>query len=215
MAKNRLSEEENLRFSKLFSHWYYSQEQYKIKDLAKELGIPKSTIYDYLKYGKTPSVSNANTIINFVKNHPIHSIKYDESNKSTKKTTLNVGIQEKKVIYQINELNDLLNSLQSSIKNIQAQIYFKNPPDKISQNIELTDHTNNLKSALFSLHSELNWFKNQTKNERNALRKKISPNDIGYLTSLLRAIFKGEDAFSDWVLATNYQMEMLKWKKPS
>jgi hypothetical protein len=212
MVKKRLSEEENLRFSKLFNHWFYSQERYKINDLARELGIPKSTIYDYLKYGKKPDISNANIIINFVKNHSNLSIKSGQDTLSIQTVTSKEEIHENKVVYQINELNDLLNNLQSSIKNIQVQISSKKPSEKISQNIELTNHINNLKTSLFSLHSELIWFKNQTKNERNVLRKNISANDIGYMTSLLRAIIKGEDAFSDWVLATNYQMEMLKWQ---
>jgi hypothetical protein len=207
MTKKILLDEERSRFSKLLLHWYHSQNTYTIKDLSSELGIPTPSIYDYIKYGRVPDVSKANKIINFIKTHPIETSK----EKYTEKIEESEEFEKEEILSQLTELNDILKSLQRSLDTYQKKISSKKKVP--SKDDDLTNHTLRFRSAIFSLYSELNWFKNQTKKERDLLRKKISANDIGYLTSLLRALIKSEDAFSDWILATNYQLEMLKWQK--
>jgi len=71
----------------------------------------------------------------------------------------------------------------------------------------------NLELSLLSLYSELLWFKNSLPEDRKILRKSLNSKDIGYITSLLRSMIKGEEEFNDWIIGTTYQLEMAKWRK--
>lgn len=215
MSRKGLSNDEKNKFSIFLKSWYNSQDQYTIGEIAEILNIPSSSLYDYIMYEKAPnSVEKANIIINFIKNNQIKKKSETSSNQNEQiKDVINESEGDAAFLCQINELNNSLNNLQSSLKIVQDQLSLKKKfPKKLKDN-EIAQHIYNTNISLFLLYSELDWFKNSTDANRKEFRKNLSSKDIGYITSLLRAMIKGEDDFSDWLLATNYQMEMLKWQK--
>jgi archaellum component FlaC len=213
MANDKLSNEEKRRLSTFFKNWYVNQTKYTLTDIAKELKIPHSTLFDYLKKGQISSKDKANLIIKFIKSHPIDNENEELYNKPLQEDVF-TKIEKNTIFYQIDELNILIDSLQKNLKNFQIQGSSHQLAKSKSSEDELSNHINNFKLALYALNFELNWFKNKTTEERKALRKGINANDIGYITSSLRAMIKGEEVFNDWILTSNYQLGMLKWQKP-
>ncbi len=59
---------------------------------------------------------------------------------------------------------------------------------------------------LMSLSSELEFFKTCTENERRIFKKIVPGQDVGYITTLLRALYD-EDKFQRWLLFSTYTMK--------
>ena len=57
------------------------------------------------------------------------------------------------------------------------------------------------------LYSILNVSKDSNEKERKQLTEKISPQDVGYLTSFLNAIYRPKDQFRSWVFSSKYKQE--------
>lgn len=216
MVNRGLSNEEKIKFSNYFRTWFKSQKRFKLNEISKEVNIPVSTLYDYVHYNKAPhNIEKANMIINFIKNNQQSETKLSKSPK--KYTTDESNVEKIKddavILCHLSELLEASKKLQESIKTFQDRSHLpKRDYDNKGSN-ELNSHINHLESSLFSLHSELIWFKNASSEERKVLRKILNSKDVGYITSLLRAIMKGEEEINDWIEATSYQLEMVKWKK--
>lgn len=215
MIKKGLSKEDRNKFSNFVKKWFNSQNRYTIREIAEKTGISDSSCYDYFLYGKAPNnIEKANIIINFIKSHQPEVNSIEGNVQPPKKSSIPHDIKKNtEFLCQINELNNSLKQLQSSIEVIQTNLSDQNKYEEKKEKNELNYHIDNLKSSLFSLYSEIDWFKNKTNLERKSLRKSIDSKDVGYLTSMLRALMKGEEDFNDWLLVSNYQFEMLKWKK--
>ena len=59
--------------------------------------------------------------------------------------------------------------------------------------------------TLVSLNNELEFFKRGSANDRKVFRGMISGEDVGYIITLLKALFN-EDQFQNWVYFTEYKM---------
>lgn len=59
---------------------------------------------------------------------------------------------------------------------------------------------------LISLSEELGFFKNCTEDERRIFRKTVPGQDVGYITTLLRALYD-EDRFQKWLFFSTYTMK--------
>jgi len=216
MIKRGLSKEEKNKFGNFFKLWFNSQNQYTLIDISKDVNIPVSSLYDYVRYNKGPNnIEKANAIINFIKKNqqekPILSETLEKFNKKEK--NIDNLMEKTAFLCQISELNEALQKLHSSIETIQKHTNSKKISTGNQQLNELHNHINNLELSLLSLYSELLWFKNSSSEDRKVLRKSLNSKDIGYITSLLRSLMKGEEEFNDWIVATTYQLEMTKWKK--
>lgn len=55
------------------------------------------------------------------------------------------------------------------------------------------------------LSQELEFFKRGSKSDRDVVRRMIPGRDVGYLTSLLRALYD-EDQFEAWILFSEYSL---------
>lgn len=59
---------------------------------------------------------------------------------------------------------------------------------------------------LMSLSSELEFFKTCTEDERRIFKKTVPGQDVGYITTLLRALYD-EDRFQKWLFFSTYKMK--------
>jgi hypothetical protein len=84
---------------------------------------------------------------------------------------------------------------------------------KIAQEISSKKSSNDAETRaktimllLMSLSSELEFFKTCTENERRIFKKIIPGQDVGYITTLLRALYD-EDKLQRWLLFSTYTMK--------
>jgi hypothetical protein len=67
-------------------------------------------------------------------------------------------------------------------------------------------HVERVRQVLSALDQELSFFKvTSREREREILRLRIDPKDVGYIIALLRALYSKE-AFDNWVLASGYSV---------
>lgn len=200
----KLNPDQAERFHLFFINWFDNQKAYSLPTLSEKVGMPYKTVYSYYKKKTTPSLERANVIIDFIKNEK----KNEPTNKDDNKKAIVVASQNK---FDRDILERYTRQMKSVIDSLESEINFKEKKDNNSD--ELSVHLSNLNNSVYDLYIELEWFKNKTNKEREAFRKNISPNDIGYITTLIRAIAKGEDTLNDWVMNSSYNLEMLKWQK--
>ena len=67
-------------------------------------------------------------------------------------------------------------------------------------------HVERVRQVLSALDQELSFFKETSRErEREILRLRFDPKDVGYIIALLRALYSKE-AFDNWVLASGYSV---------
>jgi hypothetical protein len=67
-----------------------------------------------------------------------------------------------------------------------------------------TSAAKNVKASLRRLLDQLEYFKKGTESDRKRFREIVDPLEVGYITSILKALFE-EEAFQRWVLATEFK----------
>jgi len=98
----------------------------------------------------------------------------------------------------------------SSEKNVKAIIKILDDARilRISQEEQGEDgyaKATKIKKLLLELAKELDFFKQNSEASREVFRKVIPGEDIGYITTLLRALYN-EDQFQRWLLFSKYEM---------
>ncbi|MGB9694001.1 MAG: hypothetical protein ACPLYF_04075 [Fervidobacterium sp.] len=63
-----------------------------------------------------------------------------------------------------------------------------------------------IRELLVTLADELEFFKQQPEQARKIFRKTVPGEDVGYITTLLRALYD-EDQFQRWLLFSNYKLK--------
>lgn len=102
-------------------------------------------------------------------------------------------------VKQLREKVDLIHN-----KLTQANIYQEITEKPSANNAEARAKI--IMRLLMSLSSELEFFKSCTENERKIFKKIVPGQDVGYITSLLRALYD-EDKFQRWLLFSSYTMK--------
>lgn len=105
----------------------------------------------------------------------------------------------------VRELKELREKVeQMDAKMTAARMYQETGKKSVSTNANEKART--VMRLLSSLSSELEFFKNCTEDERATFRKTIPGEDIGYITTLLRALYD-EDKFQRWLFFSKYTMK--------
>lgn len=215
MVNHGLSKEEKKKFCTFFQSWFNSQNKFKLNDLSAKVNIPVSTLYGYLHNNNGPSnIEKANVIIAFIKNNQQNDQRPLSVFQPSDHELQNYNLKDDAIkLSQISELHEAMRQLHLALDVFEKQLSTPRKNQVNNQSSKRDPHIENIELLLLSLHSELIWFKNATLEDRKILRKSLKSKDVGYITSLLRSMMKGEDEINDWITATTYQLEMGKWKR--
>ena len=104
-----------------------------------------------------------------------------------------------KEVKHLREKVDLIHT-----KLTEAGVYQEIAGKPSANNAEARSRT--VMRLLMSLASELEFFKSCTENERKIFKKIVPGQDVGYITTLLRALYD-EDKFQKWLLFSTYTMK--------
>ena len=107
-----------------------------------------------------------------------------------------------KKVATLTQLPILLELQQNEIGNKQPKQITKEQNKEISP----LENANNVYHKLTELIALLDYFKKGTAKEREMLRQVIPPMQIGYTTSLLKALYN-EDEFQQWIFFSDYKMK--------
>jgi len=102
------------------------------------------------------------------------------------------------------ELKNLLAKVLSKFQQLTEEIHrMKDGGEKAARTPP--EHAERVLALLYSLDRELQYFRDASSADRDYLRRIVHGQDVGYITSLLRALYD-EDKFQSWQLFANYQM---------
>jgi hypothetical protein len=106
----------------------------------------------------------------------------------------------------IDELLTNFQNIEKELRNLRTKVA-KNTKNYglLEENIQVSERANNVSNLFYMLLDELTFFKDSNEKERKQLTEKISPQDVGYLTSFLNAIYRPKDQFRSWVFSSNYK----------
>jgi hypothetical protein len=200
----KLTPDQAQKFHAFFADWFNHQNIYTLPTFSKEINIPYKSVFDYYKERSTPSLERANGIIDFIKNKKKDAPAGNNNSFNSGVVKTDIDLKKEIIERYTTQLKSILDSFESEIK-------LGN--EKSTSKEDLPIHLDNVNNSFYKLYIELEWFKSRSSKERDAFRKSISPNDVGYITTLIRAMAKGEDTLNDWIMNSNYNLEMLKWQK--
>jgi transcriptional regulator with XRE-family HTH domain len=196
-------------FTELFRKWFY-QEQTRFKtqkELAKHLNIDNSTISKYLQGKSYPKEKLKERLyeISGIELIKPNYFKDDTSILKSDKIEINKS-------YEIN-IDEILKASKKIEKELESlRQFIKDNKNSIRKSrINEASHKR-FARVFYDLAEEIFRFRDSGIKDREKLRSLISPKDVGYVSSFLRALFD-EDKFSDFILFSNYEFEMKGEKK--
>ncbi len=175
------------------NEWFKQQTKWKTRaDFAREIEIKESTLGDYFKGRHQPSPENRQKLF---KATGLECFKPTEEELPQVKPPIprpekwevpwnDVGQQLVVIGQAAAQLGKLLSPAPTS--NVVAQ----------AQAVE---------DALYALNDQLEFFKEGSPHSRGILRRRLSGPDVGYVTTLLKALFD-EEKFQNWLAMTTYEM---------
>jgi hypothetical protein len=103
---------------------------------------------------------------------------------------------------EIQRLREGLEKVFQNVRVIDQRLAKEETPKRIADNASAAKA---VKATLHQLVRELEFFKKGTEADRKKFRELVDPMEIGYITSLLKALFD-EEGFQRWILATEFTM---------
>jgi len=173
-----------------------------ITSLRKRTKIPKSTFSNYFSGHGFPGDRNRAEFVSLIEGltPPDQKITVKVSAKDLlprKFSTTHKGDET--------EVRDLLDKIEAKFQQLTEEVRKVQLDRGHSTPRTPREHADKLLELLYSLDRELQYFRNGSPSDREQLRRVVHGQDVGYITSLLKALYD-EDKFQSWQLFANYQM---------
>jgi transcriptional regulator with XRE-family HTH domain len=175
--------------------WFKKQTKWKSRaDFAREIEINESTLGDYFKGRRQPGNENRQKLF---KATGLECFKPTEAEEAP---------QVKPPIPQPEKWEVPWNDVGQQLVVIgQAVVQlgkFLNPASAS----DVVSRVQAVEDALYTLNDQLEFFKEGSPNSRKILRRQLDGPDVGYVTTLLKALFD-EERFQDWLAMTTHQVK--------
>lgn len=190
-----------LTFTEEFRKWYY-QKQNKFhtqRELGNYLGIDNSTINKYLK-GK--SIPKGDIALKLFEITGIESLSLKKVPKKDKK------IKSKDVKSMESNIQEILQATKTIEQGMSIIQHAINENKSLKLPYKDKQLHKRFAIAFYQFADEIKIFKKSGIQDREKLREVISPKDVGYVSSFLKALFD-EDKFSDFILFSDYEFESM------
>lgn len=167
---------------------------------AEKYGVKTGALKKYKSGVRRPaSEKNIIAVLNILKDAEI----------LTSDLTPSISFKTEEQSFDIGVLAREVKALREKIDQIdtrfgEARIYQEMAKKPTSNSVE--ERARNVMKLLMSLSEELEFFKRCSENERRTFKKIVPGQDVGYITTLLRALYD-EDKFQRWLLFSTYTMK--------
>lgn len=197
-----------LKFTEEFRMWFSKQKRWKTqKELAEFLDMPYSSFKKFFQGRSFPKGEIRKKLyqVTNIEMLRLDGIKTTTSNESdTQNQSKMISIED-----HVNKIEKSMRSIQTDLESLKGYI---NENKKTFQ-IEIKNITpyEKLANSFYDLAEVIISFRKSDKNQREKIRQMISPKDVGYVISFLKALFD-EDKFSDFIFFSKYDFEKRKEK---
>jgi transcriptional regulator with XRE-family HTH domain len=171
-----------------------------LNQCAEKYGIKTGTLKKYKSGVRKPaSEKNIIGVLNILKDAEI--VTSDGTSSiylKTEEQSFDIGV----LVREVKALREKIDQIDTRFG--EARIYQEMTKKPTSNTAE--ERARNVMKLLMSLSKELEFFKRCPENERGTFKKIVPGQDVGYITTLLRALYD-EDKFQRWLLFSTYTMK--------
>ncbi len=175
------------------NEWFKKQTKWKSRaDFAREIDITESTLGDYFKGRHQPSADNKQKLFRAT---GLECFKPTEEEVPQVKPL--IPLPEKWDV-PWNDVGQQLVAIGQSVTQL-GKLLGRPSTSDVAARVQAVEDT------LYTLNDELQFFKEGSPHYRGILRRRLSGPDVGYVTTLLKALFD-EEKFQNWLAMTTYEM---------
>jgi len=176
------------------NEWFKRQIKWKSRaDFAREIEINESTLGDYFKGRHPPSPGNRQKLF---KATGLECFKPTEA-EEVPQVEVPITQPEKKAV-PWGEVGQQLVVIGQAVAQLGKLLSHPSTSDVVAR-VQAVEDT------LYTLNDELQFFKEGSPHSRKILRQRLSGPDVGYVTTLLKALFD-EEKFQNWLAMTTYEI---------
>ncbi len=177
------------------NEWFKKQTKWKNRaDFARAIEINDSTLGDYFKGRHQPSNENRKKLFKATGLECFEPTEAEEA----PQVKPPIPLPEKWEV-PWNDVGQQLVVIGQAVAQLGKLISSSATSDVVSKVQAVED-------ALYALNDQLEFFKEGSPNSRKILRRQLDGPDVGYVTTLLKALFD-EERFQDWLAMTTHQVK--------
>ncbi len=201
------SDKDKARLAVELRQWLSQKGRFpSIAEMARSIGIAESTLGDYFIGRALPSPKNLKILKEVTQLGVLDDISKTPTHRSLEGPETLVGQDVKSLEERLQAVKkgftSLAEDLQSLIKNAgrYSVAYSLQPVDETP-----TGRSRRVAEVLAHLRGELEFFKAGSAEDREAFRRAIPGEQLGYVVSLLKALYD-EDTFREWLHFTQLDL---------
>ena len=176
------------------NEWFKEQTKWKSRaDFAREIEVNESTLGDYFKGRHQPSPENREKLF---KATGLECFKPTEAEEALQ-VELPIPELEKQGI-PWSDVGRQLAVIGKEITQLGELLTRSSTSDEFA-------HVRAVEDAMYALNDGLEFFKKGSPHSRKILRRRLRGSDVGYVTTLLKALFD-EEKFQNWLAMTTYEI---------
>lgn len=173
--------------------WFQEQTKWKSRaDFAREIEVNESTLGDYFKGRHPPGPQNRQKLF---KATGLECFKPTEEEVPQVKPPIP---QPEKWEVPWNDVGQQLVVIGQAVAQLGKLLSRPSASDVVA-------HVQAVEDSLYTLNNELEFFKEGSPHSRKILRQRLNGPDVGYVTTLLKALFD-EEKFQNWLAMTTYEI---------
>ncbi|MCK5291162.1 MAG: helix-turn-helix transcriptional regulator [Thermoplasmata archaeon] len=182
--------------------WFSSQTRWKTqKELAEHLGISYDMIKKYFVGTRFPTQKNRAKLYGTTGIRLLEEDRDAAGKQRVAKLSMEGGYS---VEGHFEKIAEGARIIQQGVESLERHI--SESKEHFKRFDVGGDSGSRVTATFYALARELLAFRESDVRERGELRRRISPKDVGYVVSFLKALYD-EDKFSDFIFFTKYELE--------
>ena len=176
------------------NEWFKKQTKWKSRaDFARAIEINESTLGDYFTGRHQPSPENRQKLLKVTGLECFKPTGAEEA----PQVELPIPEPEKQEV-PWGEVGQQLVAVGQAVAQLGKLLSHPSTSDVVAR-VQAVEDT------LYTLNDELQFFKEGSPHSRKILRQRLNGPDVGYVTTLLKALFD-EEKFQNWLAMTTYEI---------
>jgi len=177
------------------NEWFKKQTKWKSRaELGRAFEINESTLGDYFKGRHQPSPENRQKLF---KATGLECFKPPKE-KEAPQVEVPIPQQPEKLEIPWGDIGEQLVEIGKAVARL-GNLLTRSSASDVSTRVQAVEN------MLYTLNNELDFFKQGTAHARKTLRQHLNGADIGYVTTLLKALFD-EEKFQNWLAMTTHEL---------
>jgi len=177
------------------NEWFKRQTKWKSRaELGRALEIKESTLRDYFTGRHQPGSENRQKLFEVT---GLECFK-PTSEEEVSQVELPTPQRPEKLEIPWNNVGEQLIAIGKAVAQL-GKLLIRSSASDVAEKVEAVE------TALYTLSDELEFFKEGSANSREILRRRLSGPDVGYVATLLKALFD-EEKFQNWLAMTTHEV---------